>query len=411
MANELDESAPPGVRDVNTWTLLDLLRRDGDTTRTELLARSGLSKATVSGIIADLVERGVVHEVGKEQQGRGRSRVLLRFNPTARTVIGANIDDAQCTLVAADLDGSPQSRTSRELRSVDPAEVVDAIADAVGDLRELAESPIVGLGVGAPGQVDRSGRRIDMAVSHDWRDVALADLLEQRTGLSVTMANRAKVAALGQAGADGQNRPHDLIYVFLGSGVVAGIVIDGQLCQGRDGAAGDVGHLTIDPDGALCGCGNRGCLHTVAAEPAILAQARSRARSAGGESLLHTRTGGRLDALTLSTLATAADDGDDVALAVVADVGDQLGIVIANLVNTLNPEMVVLGGPGAQLGEPLLNTIRREVRQRALTVSATDLAIVSSTAGEEAGATGAAMLWLKRALDGPVPLSALGLTP
>jgi predicted NBD/HSP70 family sugar kinase len=279
VANEITPAPqPPSVREVNLDAIVELLRSRKQTTRTELIRLSGLSKATVSGIVAQLAERGLVREVGKVQQGRGRSRILLEFNSVARTVLGAQIDDTSCTVVLGDLDAAVQRSVTRTLPSHRPGDVFDAVADAVAELRRDASAPVLGLGVGAPGNVDRTGRRVTVAVSHGWRDLPIADVLEERIGLPVVAANRAKVAALGHLRQGDFGDGDNLVYVFLGSGIIAGIVMDGRLCFGRDGAAGDIGHVTVQPDGPLCGCGNRGCLHTVAAEDAILALAREKAR-------------------------------------------------------------------------------------------------------------------------------------
>lgn len=409
MANEYAVAVQPlGVREVNTGAVLELLKRRRQTTRTELIRLSGLSKATVSVIVADLLERGLAQAAGRQQEGRGRSRVVLEFNPMARSVLGAQIADDVCVVVLTDLDGRPYQSTTRRLRGTAPEIVMDALIDGISELRHAAASAVLGLGVGTPGVVDRAGRHIRMAVSHGWRNVAVADLLEERLGLPVVVANRAKVAALGQLRRDQDDGPTDLIYVFLGKGVIAGLVIDGQLYFGRDGWAGDIGHLTVQPDGVLCGCGNRGCLYTVAGEQAILALARSHARHAGPSTVLHTLTEGRLAELTLPLLAEAAHRADGAALATLDEVGTCLGIVIANLVNVLNPDVVVLGGPSTCLGEPLVDVIRREMHRRALTEATHKLDVTISQAGDESGATGAAILWISRALAVSTPLRLLG---
>jgi glucokinase len=399
---------PPSVREVNLDAIVELLRSRKQTTRTELIRLSGLSKATVSGIVAQLADRGLVREVGKVQQGRGRSRILLEFNSVARAVLGAQIDDTSCTVVLADLDAAVQRSVTRRLPSHCPEDMFDAVTDAVAELRRDASAPVLGLGVGAPGNIDRTGRRITVAVSHGWRDLPIADVLEERVGLPVVAANRAKVAALGHLRQGDFGGGDNLVYVFLGSGIIAGIVMDGRLCFGRDGAAGDIGHVTVQPDGPLCGCGNRGCLHTVAAEDAILALAREKARQHGPTSALHRLSHGRLADVTVASLAEAAADGDAATIDALAEVGAYVGLAVANLVNTLNPDAVVIGGPSARLGEPLLGPIRREVQRRALADAAAKLDIVAARNDDEAGAIGGCVLWTRRMLSTPVGRRVLG---
>lgn len=397
MANNRGLAA--GVRDVNSAALLDAVRRDGPTTRTELLTRSGLSKATVSVIVGDLLERGLIRETGRLQQGRGRSRAVLEFDPAARTVAGAQLDDEACEFVLTDLYGNPYHRHRVSLPGTDPDRVLAAVADGFRTVRKAATSPVVGLGLGTPGNVDRDGRRVVVALTHGWQDLPVADLLEVRLGVPVVIANRAKVAALGVIGHGQPDGPQDLIYVYLGSGIIAGIVIDRRLYFGRDGSAGDIGHVTVRTDGELCSCGNRGCLHTFASQEAILGGIRSRLRQADEpeESILWRLTGGALASLTVDHLAEAAAAGDELALAAVDQVGGSLGLVIANLINTLNPDSVIIGGPTTRLGAPLLASIEAEVRRRSLSESRRDLDL--SLSGEENGPAGAAALWLSRRLD------------
>lgn len=383
-----------GLRQANSDAVLDLLRDRRRTTRTELARLTGLSKATVSEIVNGFLQDGFAHEVGKHQAGRGRSRVVLEFNPDARLVLGAQLDDDACTVVLANLYGQPQATVVAPVRGGAPTDFIAATCAAVEALRPQAAAPIVGLGVGAPGSIDPRGRRVTAWVPEGWQDVPLAELLEARLDLPVLAANRAKVAALGEIWHGVGKGIANLVYVFVGNGIVAGIVIDGQLYFGSGGVAGELGHVTVEPNGQLCGCGNYGCLHTVASEPAILRLVRAKARHT--DDLLATRlTRGTLGPVTLDLVLDAARQGDGVVLETLAEAGTYLGRAIANLVNLLNPQMVVIGGPLARLGDPFLGPIRREVRRRALWDSLAGLTLVPSALGDEAGAIGAAALLLE----------------
>ncbi|HEX4212407.1 MAG TPA: ROK family transcriptional regulator [Candidatus Dormibacteraeota bacterium] len=383
-----------GVRRANTLALLDIFRSHRRTTRTELIRLSGLSKATISEIVDDLIGQGFIHEAGKFQAGLGRSRVVLAFDPGACLVIGVQVQDDVCEAVLADLDASPRERVTVEFHGTGPDLILDAVERAVKQVRERATAPVIGVGIGVPGSVEPTGRRVTIAVSHGWRDVAIADPLEARLGLPVLAANRAKVAALGEIWNGDARGVQDLVYVFLGTGLVAGIVVRGRLLLGTAGGAGEIGHTIVDPEGELCGCGNRGCLHTLASEGAILQRARAAARNAEDGSLLHRLTDGALGTLTLDQLGEAARRGDPAAVATLTQVGGTLGLVVTNLVHTLNPEKVVIGGPTVRLGEPLLAPLRSEFRRRVLGDLIPPLDIVASNLGAEAGAIGAAALFL-----------------
>lgn len=383
------------IKYINRDVIFALMREHRQTTRTELARFAGLSKATVSEIVEVLLQENIIHEVGKHKSGRGRRRVVLEFDPTACLVLGAQLDDQVCSIVLADLDAHPRFRAVRPIQGTELHTFLTAIEQCVTELRLKTQTPILGLGVGSPGSVDPTGRRVTISVSHGWKDVPIADLLEARLQLPVVAANRAKVAALGELWHGTHRGIENLIYVFVGSGIVAGIVVNGSLYFGSSGGAGELGHVTILPDGPICGCGNQGCLHTVASESAILRLARAKARQAGTTTLLNHLTGGTLGQLTLDLVLEAARQGDGVALATLTEVGTYLGMAIANLVNTLNPQVVIIGGPTARLGSLLLDPIGREVRRRALGDLVTGLEIVPSMLGDEAGAIGAAALFLK----------------
>src|SRR5699024_2377917 len=231
-------------------------------------------------------------------------------------------------------------------------------------IRRIATRPggtVLGVGVGVPGVVDPAGRHVTVALSHDWHEVDLAEHLERAVGLPVTLATRAKVAALGQlaahpAGAGGR-RPgeqvgQDLVYLYLGSGVIAGIVIGGRLHFGHDGTAGDLGHVMVDPRGPVCACGTRGCLQVLVGSGAIVADA------------------GVAD---WDELECAVAAGDRDALRAVRRVGDRLGMPLGHLVAAVTPSVIAVGGPTARLGTPLIDAIDRAMRRCAPTAGPVDI--------------------------------------
>lgn len=375
------------VRAVNTARVLAIVREQGPISRTELIERSGLSKATVSGIVAQLLDRDAVRETGKVQPRRGRSRILLEFNSAAMTVIGVQIADDRCQLVRTDLAGTIRDRLQVSVDLADVERLPAALARAIRRLVKRPGGPVLGVGIGVPGLVDRAGRSVTVALSHDWHEVGLAEDLEKRLSLPVTLANRAKVAALGQLGASttpertlegddagdpAESSPgEDLAYLYLGDGVIAGIVLGGRLHFGHDGTAGDLGHVMVSPRGPRCACGTRGCLQVLVGTNAILADA-------GLE---------RWD-----DLVAAVAEGDPVALRSVRRVGDRLGVPLGHLVAAVTPSVIAVGGPTAQLGDPLLVAIEEALRRSAPTAGPVRIV----PADEDAPPRGAAMLWLQR---------------
>lgn len=385
-----------GAGSASRSVIFNLLRDSPQTTRTELAARSGLSKPTVSEIVAALLKDGFLRETGKFSEGRGRSRILLELVPTARLVLGTHLGDGVCTAVLADLRARPLRTASRFVAGTDPGSALEAITTCVDELRADAGTAILGVGVGVPGSVDPAGRRVTISVPYGWRDVPIADLLEERLGLPVLATNRAKAATLGELWRGGHPAVEHLFYVFVGRGIVAGIVANSALYVGAAGGAGELGHMTILPDGPLCGCGNHGCLHTLASESAIVRGFRARVRQHPGVALPNNLAGADLGTISLQMLHEAARHGDPLVLETVREAGAYLGIALANVVNLINPSRIIIGGPVAGFGEPLFEAVRAEVHRRALWDSLSDLAIAPSSLGDDAGPIGAAALLLER---------------
>lgn len=384
--------------------LFRLLQESPETTRTDLVRLSGLSKATVSETIADLIERGFISERGKRQPARGRSQVIIEFNPQARLVLGAQFTDHGCQAVLTDLRARPVASAERPLSGTSPDQFIDALVQCVEELRAAHPGiPVIGLGVGVPGLVDSSGRHVIVSVPFNWSEVPLSGMLEARLGLPVRLVNRAKAAALGEYWQGEHKEPGErdnLAYVFVGAGIVCGLVFDGQPYFGSGGAAGEIGHLTVVPDGPLCGCGNRGCLHMLASESAIVRAVRSRLRQDSRADADALVPGGQLGMMTLDTIIAAAEAGNTAIRSTVEESARYLGIAIANLVNLVNPSVVVIGGPVAGFGDVLIDTVRAEVRQRALWDALHGVRLVLSNLGDSAGAIGAAALLLDpRRLD------------
>ena len=373
------------------------LRQQPRTTRTALSLELGLGKATVSEAIAQLLASGLVEEVGKQQQERGRRQVVLELQAATRLATGVQFSDEGCRAVLTDLLGNVLAETVRPLSHPSPAEFVDALVDSIEALTADAPAPVIGLGVGVPGLVDPNGREIIASVPYGWGRVQLADILEPRLGIPVVVANRAKAAALGEYWRGNHQWPgnhHHLAYLHVGAGIAAGYVMDGELFFGSGGAAGEIGHTTVSPDGPPCGCGNRGCLHTLAAEGAIIRDVRSRLRQAAPDA--NGAPLPDLGALTIPALVELADEGDPLVLAAVTDAATWLGIAIANLINLVNPSIVVVGGSVSAFGEPLFEVIRAEVRQRALWDALNGVPIVPANLGDDAGTLGAAALFLNQ---------------
>jgi len=264
------------------------------------------------------------------------------------------------------------------------ASLVNALADEVG------QRPVA-LGMGVPGLVDvkRGVVKFLPNLYTHWRGVPARDVLAPQIGCPVYLLNDVRIATLGELTfGHGKDSPGlTMAFYALGTGIGGGIVIEGKLRLGPLGAAGELGHQTILPDGPLCGCGNRGCLETLSSGPAIAAQGVWLLH-AGRAPKLHDIVGGDVSRVTPKEMADAAEAGDSDVRAALARAAEYLGIGIANIVTALHPDLVVLGGGVAQIGSLLFDTVRETVRQRVRMFPADGVRIEPSLLGNKAGTLG-----------------------
>jgi predicted NBD/HSP70 family sugar kinase/biotin operon repressor len=371
------------LRERNRVRVLDALRRQGTASRSELARLTGLSRTTVGSVVADLQSRGLVveHADGDRQPGRGRPPVLLGLDRSAGVAVGIDFDHDRVRVALSDLSSNVIAEDCAEI-DVDheAADAIDAAVDIVSALLVVAnadEASVVGAGVGLPGPIDRRTGTVGSAVIlPGWSGIPACEELSERLGVHVQVDNDANLGALAEASFGAGRGLSDIVYVRLGSGVGAGLVIGGRLHTGATGLAGEIGHVQVRPDGAVCRCGNRGCLETIAGEAAIRA-------------LLGPAVGHELTRRELLELVASGDLG---ATRVVNDAGLAVGRVLADLCNVVNPEAIVVGGELSEAGEPLLSGIREAVDRYALPGAADVVEVVHGELGERAEVLGALAL-------------------
>jgi glucokinase-like ROK family protein len=369
-----------GLRDRNRAQVIDVLRQTGMASRAEIARLAGLSRTTVSSLVVELQGSGLVMEVsGATANGsRGRPAVLLALQPAAGAVVGVDFGHTHLRVALADLSSRVLAERHRELDVDRAAEVaLSAAAEVVAEVLEesgIDRSRVVGVGMGLPGPVDRNtGTLGSSVILPSWAGLQPAKELERRLGLPINVDNDANLGALGELSAGAARGHTDVIYLKLASGIGAGLILGGRLHRGVTGMAGELGHVLTNPDGPVCRCGNRGCLETVAAAPALL----ELLRAAHGEDL------------TTRGLLRLAADGDVGSRRVLADAGRAVGRAVADLVNTVNPALVVVGGELSAAGEPLLDGIRASIERYALPAASDALEVVPGVLGDRAEVLGA----------------------
>lgn len=395
------------IRDINQLRILGLLRSNPGVSRAEIVRQSGLGKATVSTIVADLLAAGVVSEGGAGIQvaGAGRPPVALKIDGTARTAIGVELTGSRCLAALTDLYAEPLRFANYPMADSSVETSLEYVARAVSELLH-GQDPVrlLGVGVGVPGPVDIERRRVIQAENLGWVDVDFGEMLHQRIGKPVMVVKRQAAGALGEYwhGA-GVGKP-SLLYISIGTGIGSGMAVRGELYEGASGSAGEIGHVTIDPDGQRCKCGNLGCLETLASSPAVAARTRQLIKG-GRTSTLVESCKGILESITPDMVFEAAACSDSLAVEVVREAARYLGIGVATAINLLNPSVVAIGGDVLEAGEVFLQPLREVVRSRSYSISYAAAEIVFGSLGHRAAAIGAATLAIDRFFTLADPIS------
>jgi predicted NBD/HSP70 family sugar kinase len=371
------------LRELNRQRVIDALRRVGTASRSELARATGLSRTTVSTVVSDLQERGLVVEQAAEdapvQAGRGRPPVLVRLDVAAGAALGVAFSHADVRVAVADLSSSVLAEQQRECDVANrPAEAAFAVASELVDAA-IAEAGVerwrlVGCTVGVPAPLDRaSGVVAAPVILPGWADVPVAGLLSEQLDLAVHVDNDANLGAVGEQFFGAARGMDDFVYVKLSTGVGSALVLDRRVYRGATGVAGELGHVQVQDDGEVCRCGQRGCVGPFASTDGLL---RLLAATHGPE-------------LTIEDVLELLASGDLGTRRVVNDAGRSLGRVLADLCNHLNPAGIVLGGELSAAGEPLLAGIRESVDRYALPAAADAVRIAAGELGPRAEVLGA----------------------
>jgi glucokinase-like ROK family protein len=386
------ESADSGslrsLRELNRGRVIDALRGRGTASRAEIARATGLSRSTVSSIVSDLIEAGLLTEQAEATgvahgEAGGRPPVLLSLNPSAGLAVGVDFGHSHLRVAVSDLSHEVLAESWREL-DVDHSadEGLNAAADLVDEVLRQAKvgrKGVIGVGMGLPGPINRSTGAVgSSSILPGWVGVNAALEMERRLRLPVKVENDANLGALAEF-VWGSGRGHsDVIYIKLSSGVGAGLLFAGRLHHGAGGTAGEIGHIPAQNGTAICRCGSRGCLETVASARAIAEQV--------GVS--------RGEPVSPRRLLELIADGDPAASRLIGEAGRQIGVALAELCNLVNPNCVVIGGDLSAAGELITAPVLESIRRYAIASAADEVTVVAGVLGERAELLGALALVL-----------------
>jgi glucokinase-like ROK family protein len=358
------------LRQINLSAIMNYIRIEAPISRSTLAKKTGLNKATITSLVGELINRNFIKEVGLITNSLGRPSMNLRLNPDVGYIIGVEIGVDFINVIGTDFSPKKvfQSIIITKLgMSADDVLglMIKEIKQAQKSCQKIVGGNFLGLAVGVPGLVDYEEGTLLFAPNLKWRSIQLKKLLASEFNVPIFVDNEANLATYGEFYFGSAYQHPDILFLSAGVGLGGGILHDAKLLRGVNNMAGELGHITMQPDGEVCGCGNKGCWETLVSQRALFRYTRAGLET-HKNGVLWELTSGNLDELTLDMIVSAARSGDQVALCSLEQVGRYLGIGIASLINSLNPELVVFGGIMSCAWEFLEPAVTSEINTRAL---------------------------------------------
>lgn len=385
VVNAMNSRGEPSARNSaqvavsNRQAVLDTIRRHEPIARPEIARLTGLTSATVANIVSDLIKQDIVHEAGLGKSAGGRKPKLIAIVKDSRLVIAVDLAGADKVAALVDVDGRIIRRGSVRLSKGGEVAVENVIASVseVLNAPEARRSRIVGIGATTPGLVDRDTGTVLKSVGLNWFNVPIRQILQNHFDYPVFVGKDTHVGLMAEEWYGAAKNVRNAIYVWIGPGIAIGIMLDGRLYTGTTGMAGEFGHTSIDQHGDQCKCGSQGCIERLASFDTIKHLAGSAGLASDPFAILD-----------------AAEAGDPKAFGAVQQMGESLGIGVANLINIFNPDLIILGGQIRPCDRKLVDVVKRTAIARSLTEVGSAVTITVSEYGRDAGLVGAsALVW------------------
>ncbi len=379
----------------NARLVLKTIYEAGDVSRADLARLTGLTRATVSNIVAGYLAKGIVAETGFGPSLGGKPPILLTMVAEARQLICLDLGNEQFAGALVNLGGHFEQQISLPVNGRTAQAALDLVYELVTQLLSHVTAPVLGLALGSPGLIDADAGLVKQSVNLDWHDLPLRQLLADRFQCPVYIANDSHLAALAEY-SYGHDDTRNLVLIKMGQGIGSGIVLNGRIFYGEGFGAGEIGHVSVVDNGELCSCGNVGCLETVASVRAMLRQAETAAAANPDSLLARLRPSDR--AITWEVLRQACQQGDTTAQQIVTRAGTFLGLAVANLVGILNVNRIVIAGDVAQTGDLFINAVQSSMSRRVLPKLAAETAVQYATTESNLVLLGASALILSQGL-------------
>jgi glucokinase-like ROK family protein len=353
------------LKQINKLLVLKTILDNKIISRAKISRLVDLNKATVSNLTDELIKEGYVVEKGYGKSKGGRRPVLLQVNKDVGSIIGIDLGVDYIHIILSNFVGEVIFEEYANMKMGEDKEKLFGLLFNLIEkaIKKAPQTPkgILGIGIGVPGIVEKESGTVLLAPNLKWQNVPLRSIVKQRFNLPVYIDNEANAGALGEKWFGEWGKVTDLIYLSVGIGLGAGIIIDNKLFRGAAGFAGEVGHTTINFQDDVCSCGNIGCLENFASERALLSVIKKLVKEGAEDRYISCEN---VDEITPSQIIQAAKDGSRVCRMAVLEVAEKMGIGVANLVNIFNPEIVIIGNKASFFGDLFIEKLREVVNQR-----------------------------------------------
>ncbi|XJZ26754.1 ROK family transcriptional regulator [Bacillota bacterium Lsc_1132] len=397
MANTLLTGSFQLMKSMNRSVILNIIREKGPISRAEIAKQTGLTPPTVSNLVKELLQAEIVIEQRLGESSGGRKPTLLTLNSEMFHIIGLDIGSHDIKLILTTITGKvlkkavapiPSEITNEKLLSF----MIESIR-SLTETDEIDENKIIGIGVGMHGIVDVEKGLSVLAPNLNLKNIPIKEVLEKEFKMIVKVENDARAMGLGELWFGHGAGVNSFVCMNIGRGIGAGIIMNGKLYHGSHFISGEIGHMVIDLNGPQCTCGNYGCLQTFASGPSIVENVKKELQL-GHSSLLEELAGNDFEKITGEMVYEAALQNDPLAVNALNQAGRYLGVGMTNLIHTINPERIILGGGVLNAKDFIFESILKTIQQRALTDAAKQTEIIVSKFGEDATAMGAVALIL-----------------
>ena len=399
------------VREMNLSSVLKYLHQYGSLSRARLARLTGLNKSTISSLVEELIDCGLIYESGIKVSGAGRPSTYLELNPEAGCIIGVEIGVGFFSIILTNFTGEIIWRRYEETGFIsDQNEIIGRIYKVVDEAIAVANEHgdrLLGMGITLPGMVDDERGVLVFSPNLQWHDVPLRNIFSEHSGLPVFVDNDANAAALGEHLFGIARQAQHFLFIIDGVGVGGGLFLNGNIYRGANGLAGEIGHTSLYVEQTRpCRCGNRGCWENFANESSLYERIRTRLE-VGRYSSIRSILESRNSPLNLSIITQAAEAGDTEILEALSETGSALGLGLANLINIFNPEMVIIGGALSHVSKFLLPSINKVVDERALENIRKNTLIIESAFGPDASVVGAVAMVVQAIFSKPTYVEAV----